>query len=75
MKGEVTYGMLMTTELSMQYAGTHFHYILYTVLNILIGSKFGNLHQEISITVKIRAINYVHNIRLFCLKPQKYSVN
>lgn len=36
--------------------------ILYTELNILIGNMFGDLSQQIGITVKIRAVNYLNSI-------------
>lgn len=60
--------MLMNIRPSVQYGTTNFHKILYTEFNILIGYKFGNLYLGIRIIVAIRAINYMHIIRVFCLK-------
>lgn len=60
--------MLINISLSEQYGPTNFHKILYTVLNILIGYKFGDLYMQIRIRVEIRAINYLHQHQGFVLR-------
>lgn len=56
--------MLINIRLSEQYGPTNFHKILYTELNILIGYKFGDLYLQIRIIVEIKAINYLHSIKV-----------
>lgn len=58
------FAILINIRISVQYGTTNFHKILYTKLNILIGYKFGNLYLQIRIIVEIRAINYLHSIRV-----------
>lgn len=62
------FSLLLATLINICLIWHHkFHKILYTVLNTLIGYKFGDLWLQIRITVEIKAVNYLYSFGGFLL--------